>query len=75
MAFIIQSTPPWLCSESTLCSPPNCVRAVAPDHILMLHKDRSSNVTSIQWYFYAVQQQNKDDCVGLAQNHPNSIIP
>lgn len=44
------------------------VRTVAPHHILMLHKDRSSTVTSIRWYFYAVHQQNRDNYVGLTQN-------
>lgn len=76
MAFIIQSSPPWLHSESTLRPSTNRVRAaVAPDHILMLRKDRSNNVTSIQWHFNVVHQQNKDDCVGLAQIHPTSTIP
>lgn len=27
-------------------------------------------MTRTQWYFYVLHQHNKDDCVGLAQNHP-----
>lgn len=54
----------------------NCFRAaVAPDHIPMLCNDHSDNVTSIQWHFYVVHQQNKDDCVGPVHNHPPSAFP
>lgn len=59
--------------DSTITST-NCFwAAVVPNHVLMLRKHRSNNVT--QWYVCVVHQRNKDDCVGLAQNHPTSRIP
>lgn len=43
----------------------NCViAAVAPDHLLMLRKDRSNNMTSTQWYVMLCTNKTKMTVLG-----------
>ena len=60
MAFIIQSSPPWLRSESTLCPPQTVSEQLLHQIIFWCYaKDRGNNVTRTQWYFCAVHRQKQ----------------